>query len=173
MNTSAYRRILARIKRREREEAGLECNPGGDYQQQDPDYWLCPVSEQDCSPLLGPPNVESVTKSAARDLSSMDAATVRKQWRHGFLQMSIDDYLELLDSVGRQIVTGKRGAIDPRFAPILERLGLSPTVLPQMVENFDRWFHGAVGSAPRLMEEAVRTGRTWIQGLTHCRTAFS
>lgn len=35
------------------------------------------------------------------------------------------DYLNLVDITGRQIVTGKRGRIDPAVAPILERLGLS------------------------------------------------
>jgi len=173
VNTSAYRRILARIKRREREQASRECQPVGDYQEGDPDYWLCPVSEQDCSTLLGRPGVNSVEASQGCDLSSIHSASVPKQWRHGFLTVTIDQYLDLLDGIGRQIVTGKRGAIDSRLAPILDRLGLRPSTLVEIIENFDRWFHGAVGSAPQLMQEAARTGRSWIQGLKYSRTVFT
>lgn len=173
VNTSAYRRILARIKRREREQAARANSPGTDYQEGDPDYWLCPVSEQDRSPLLGPRSAESVAVSQACDLAAVNAATVHKQWRHGFLSVSLDQYLELLDCLGRQVVSGKRGAIDPRLEPILVRLRLTPSLLVEMIENFDRWFHGAVGSAPRLMEEAARRGRNWLQGLQRSRAAFT
>ena len=58
-NTSAYFRILARIKRRERSAAAAPLPTDAD-QVGDPDDWLCPVDEQDCVPLLGPANVESV-----------------------------------------------------------------------------------------------------------------
>jgi len=43
---------------------------------------------------------------------------------HGkrFLDINLDEYLELLDWTGRQIVEGKKGAIPPHLAPILFRL---------------------------------------------------
>ena len=46
-----------------------------------------------------------------------------KSWRYGFLPLTLDRYLELLDRTGRQLIAGKRGAIDPDLVSILERLG--------------------------------------------------
>ncbi|MFW5882647.1 MAG: hypothetical protein ACOCVS_03340, partial [Planctomycetota bacterium] len=37
-------------------------------------------------------------------------------------QLRLDDYLELVDQTGRIIASGKRGAIPPHLAPILQRL---------------------------------------------------
>ena len=41
------------------------------------------------------------------------------------LPMNSADYLQLVDATGRIVVSGKRGHIDPRLAPLLERLGFS------------------------------------------------
>ena len=46
------------------------------------------------------------------------------------LPMYWTDYLKLVDVTGRQIVSGKRGRIDPSLRPILQRLGL----------GHDEWF---------------------------------
>src|SRR5688572_11814470 len=44
----------------------------------------------------------------------------------GLLDISLDEYLQLLDCAGRQHRTGKRGAIPASLAPIVERLGIAP-----------------------------------------------
>ena len=103
----------------------------------------------------------------------MNAASARKQWRHGFLPVEIDYYLDLLDRAARAIVKGERESIDARFEPILLRLGLSPSMLFEALEKFDRWFHRAAGSDSKMAEEAARTGQRWIQGLAHCRRVFT
>ena len=64
-----------------------------------------------------------------------------------FCPLTVNQYLEILDRTGRQLAAGKRGAIDPELAPILERLGLQPSVWLDTIEGFDRWFRGAVGPA--------------------------
>ena len=71
------------------------------------------------------------------------------------------------------IAEGKAGAIDPGLEPILVRLGLVPSKLFDLLENFDRWMHGAVGCAKQMAAEAARTGRHWLHGSTHCAQAFS
>ena len=43
------------------------------------------------------------------------------------------EYLKLVDSMGRLVVRGKRGRIDPLIKPILTRLGLST----------EQWFHAS------------------------------
>ena len=57
------------------------------------------------------------------------------------LDMSVDNYLELLDWTGRQIRSGKRGHISEQVRPVLERF--SGGVIPQML---------VVG---RLLDEAL------------------
>lgn len=47
----------------------------------------------------------------------------------GFLSIKLPDYLELVDWTGRQIRGGKRGRISDKCKPILERLGLSRSVV--------------------------------------------
>ena len=48
---------------------------------------------------------------------------------NGFLAMSLESYLKLLDWTGRQLRSdGKRGRISPEVAPILERLGITSGV---------------------------------------------
>ena len=42
----------------------------------------------------------------------------------GFLAMSVEDYLELLDWSARQVVPGKRGKTPENLPPVLKRLGL-------------------------------------------------
>ena len=168
-NTSAYRRILARIKRRERRAAGQLA----DYQQGDPDFWLCPIHDQDHAPLLGPTGGDSVHRSWVCMPSGDDLGSVKKTWRHGFLPMTVDEYLELLDWTGRQVAPGKRGAIDSGLPPILERIGVNPGSWMNLIENFEHWFYGAIGSASELAREAARTGRRWLHGMRACQRTFS
>jgi hypothetical protein len=85
--------------------------------------------------------------------------------------MSLDEYLDFLDWNARQIVVGKSGVMDSTLPPILERLGMAPEFWVQMLENFERWFHGAAGSPEKLAEEAARTGRNWLQGIGPMRGA--
>ncbi|MDJ0941753.1 MAG: hypothetical protein QNJ00_18455 [Woeseiaceae bacterium] len=59
--------------------------------------------------------VRALTPFAERATTSTDMS----------LAMTESEYLKLVDTTGRIIVRGKRGRIDPAFAPILERLGLT------------------------------------------------
>ncbi len=175
-NTSAYFRLLARLYQQQRAAAAASATdvpqPGDSLD------WLCPVSEQDCAPLLGPANVESVVAShnvlstSAKSTQAINTATVNKTWRHGFLPISVDEYLEFLDWNARRLVPGKSGVTDDSVPPILERLGIAPEFWLKMIENFEKWFHGAVGSPQKLAEHAARTGRQWVQGIGPMRGAL-
>ena len=62
----------------------------------------------------------------------------------GFLAMSLDDYLKLLDWTGRQIVRGKKGRIPKSVEPILQRLKLDRHSWCELVGKFGkRFFHVA------------------------------
>ena len=52
------------------------------------------------------------------------------------LPMRAPDYLQLVDATGRLLLPGKRGRIDASVAPILDRLGLSPSEWTQATTSF-------------------------------------
>ena len=205
-HTSIGCRILAHVAREGVAlEQGLPFPKSGPESEPEPektheaDDWLCPINEQDCAPLLGPAQVESVTTSqalcrmtasssvetcepAGSALAQVDAppsgpafnlGAARKAWRHGFLPMTEDEYLNFLDWNARQVIPGKSGAMDSSLPPILERIGVAPAFWLKMIENYDRWFRTAVGSAEHLAAEAVRTGRRWLHGIGPMRAASS
>jgi len=191
--TSAYTRILARVLRRAREES--ERQPPSpppptpspptptDYRPGDPDYWMCPLSTDDRAPLLdvGTPASTAAASSASSEVCSdaaggaaaQDGGTVAKSWRHGFLPLTVDEYLEVLDRTGRLLVEGKPGAIDPQLEPILVRLGIQPQAWLTMLEKYEVWFHRFVGRAENVLARAAALGQRWVQGISHCRAGFS
>ena len=78
----------------------------------------------------------------------------------GFLPMSSQEYLELLDWSARQAASGKRGRTPTERPPILRRLGLSTTVWLQLVANFDDLFTTMAGLPEHVDQERGReTGR--------------
>lgn len=182
-NTSAYFRIIAKIKRqlrREAQRAGEQIVISS-ITAEDPDYWLCPISESDTVPLLGPSGAESVRRSsellATQTSEQRPAAEIgvqnhgQKFFRHGFLPCDADEYLKLLDWNARRVIPGK-SSIEATLPPILTRLGFDSAVWLEMIEHFEEWFFGAVGSAARVEEEAARTGRRWIHGIGRIRASF-
>ena len=164
-HTSAYARVLAQIKRRERAEALGASDGWSDYLPDDPDFFLCPVFEQDCAPLLGPSGAESVVASQATDPRAGNLATTKKTWRHGFLPINVEEYLKLLDWCAQKYLAGESGVVQDPPPPILERLGFEPGPWWKLVENFDNWYRSAAGSVSRLREEAQRLGRRWLHGV--------
>lgn len=168
-NTSAYRRILARILRQARaEETGSElAGWTSDYRDGDPDYWLCPINERDRAPLLGPTwQVQGTAEARPLAVAQLQAAECLavKRWRHGFLPVSVDEYLKLLDWTGRQVVAGKPGAIDEACPPILQRLGLQPAAWLQMIDQFETSIPSAAGRVEAAVEQAASTDRHEADG---------
>ena len=87
--------------------------------------------------------------------------------------MSEAHYLSLLDWAGRQIRGDQCGSIPADLAPILDRLGLSPSKLPQVVCGFAKQFHSAVGRVDSMIEFASRLGRRWLAGVRQAAVAFT
>lgn len=76
----------------------------------------------------------------------------------GFLHIKLEEYLQLLDWTGRQLVHGKRGRIPNDCKPILERIGLSREIWCAVVENFGRLFKRVAGRSDSLQEYATSGG---------------
>ena len=78
-------------------------------------------------------------------------------------ELSLDDYLTLVDLTGRILRPDKRGAIDPRLPELLERLDLK---LDAWIATMSGWrqMHGrAVGSKAVRDEMAEHHGLRWIR----------
>jgi hypothetical protein len=176
-NTSGYLRLLAQILRRERAEAararGDRPRIQLDYQFQDPDYWICPLDTQDRAPLLGVPGTAAAHQPwSAEQFSQLEAAAVAKTWRHGFLPLTVDQYLAILARTVRGLATEHRAEEEQSLAFLLQPLGIQSKAWFAMLDNFESLFRVAVGAADRLLEFAAQTGREWAAGLRHSRGCF-
>lgn len=79
----------------------------------------------------------------------------------GFVDLSLDSYLMMLDTWGRQHREGKRGRIPADLPPILTRLGTCVEFLRQGLEHFDELFTFGVGCAESLAQLSERHGGRW------------
>ena len=78
-------------------------------------------------------------------------------------ELSVDDYLTLVDLTGRVLRPNKRGAIDPRLPALLSRLDLK---LDAWIATMTGWrqMHGrALGHRAMRDEMAARHGLRWIR----------
>ncbi|HUG67593.1 MAG TPA: hypothetical protein VMM76_07570 [Pirellulaceae bacterium] len=76
-------------------------------------------------------------------------------------QVSLGDYLQLLDWTARQMVSGKRGATPTDAPPIFERLSMSGETWCELVRNFGRLFYNVAGHPHRI--EAARSRQTCLR----------
>ncbi len=109
--------------------------------------WLCPIEIDEVNDPIG----AGVSRSNRRASDK------------GFLSISLESYLELLDWTGREVSRRKRGSIPKQVEPILQRLGLDGPTWCDVVTQFGCRFKRAVGTANELSQEATRRGRLWLQ----------
>lgn len=101
------------------------------------DSFLAPLSIDEFRDALGPcPNVLGERASDK-----------------GFLAMSIESYIELLDWTARKIVPGKSGNTPTDAPPVLQRLQLEEPVWCELVSNYGRLF-SLVAGRPTVIEAA-------------------
>ena len=84
----------------------------------------------------------------------------RKQWIRERLEL----YLDLLDWTGRNLASGKRGAIPDHLEPILKRIGIVSSGWCDLIQQFGRLFKRAVGSPQSLANEAKARGQKYLHG---------
>jgi hypothetical protein len=81
-------------------------------------------------------------------------------------QVTLNDYLELVDQTGRIIKTGKRGQIPAHLKPILERLQIDVDSWVDVMFSHGKFLGTAVGALINLVTEATRRGIQWIADKT-------
>ncbi len=83
----------------------------------------------------------------------------------GALPVTFSSYLELVDYTGRAIAHGKKGVIDDRLPPILERLKARPEGLIEFLSKPQkRRAPNVIGPVQALKERAQEFGRKFLKG---------
>ena len=85
--------------------------------------------------------------------------------------LSQDEYLTLVDTTGRVLIGGKRGAIPAELAPILQRLDIDLDNWLNCMFGYRQFLGAAVGRWASRATEAGRRGLRWLQnrcGLFAC-----
>ena len=90
----------------------------------------------------------------------------------GFLPISTEQYIMLLDWTGRELRADKRGAIPEHLAPIMERLALNRSNWVETVSRFGELFKQAAGRYSSLVGAAAKRSRHWFQGKAAAQAAF-
>ena len=117
--------------------------------------WLTPIS-------LEPP------RQAVRYRKSK-----RRTSNKGCLNLSLVEYLQLLDWTGRQIRRdGKSGTIPSDLLSIFERVGVSSELWVECVKRFGKWHGSGVGRTSSLKQHAERTGRNRSLNARRSRQLF-
>jgi hypothetical protein len=103
------------------------------------DAWLAPLALEESTTTAGPLPSNSPARCSDK----------------GFLPLSLDEYLQLLDWTGREIVSGKRGAIPGHLEPIFMRLGIPASHWLDLTQNFGRLFQRVAGGRRACTEFCV------------------
>jgi hypothetical protein len=94
-----------------------------------PDRSLAPIFNDEQKAPLGPQPSSSGTRCSEK----------------GFLNMTSQEYLALLDWTARQLVPGKAGATPCALQTIFERVSMKPENWVNLVTNFGSMFHNVAG----------------------------
>lgn len=90
---------------------------------------------------------------------SQDPAEAQAQ-----LPFHLQDYLDLLDTTGRAVVAGRRGAIGESVPTLLATLGIDPLEWLPTVTQLQARFELVIGAPQRLRRLAEAKGRRWFRG---------
>lgn len=85
------------------------------------------------------------------------------------IDFTLTDYLQLIDTTGRILREGKRGAIPPNLSPILARLQLNSKEWLNLVTNLQNQFSYAIGHSGALLEFNRENRRQSLKGITAAR----
>ena len=88
------------------------------------------------------------------------------------IPFAFEDYLDLVDDTGRVIREDKRGYIDGRTPPLLERLNIDPEQFIVTNRSLMRQFGSAIGTPEHLTERCVARQTKFLRGIRSARGLF-
>ena len=138
--TSAFERIRGRWDENARATVSADVEPDDKFDGN----WLAPIFvDERAEAYVGPKDLPAVASIEMRletltteplDIEKLEAENEKPTFYNpvgsdrvsdrGFLAMKLEEYLQMLDRVGRQIRKDKPGSIPKSLPPILERLGI-------------------------------------------------
>jgi hypothetical protein len=93
--------------------------------------------------------------------------------RANAIPYSFDDYLELVDWTGRTVRADKRGAIDDRLPPIVQRLQIDADAWEQAMQPHGNLFGRAMGRLDHMRLHANTLGQSWVRGLQRAQRLYA
>src|SRR5690606_21570631 len=84
----------------------------------------------------------------------------------------LDEYLSLVDWSGRAIREDKRGSIDARLPPIMQRLGIDRGAWELAMQPLGNVFGRALGRLDHLRLHAQTLGQSWVRGLRQAERLY-
>jgi hypothetical protein len=96
-------------------------------------------------------------------------ATGGTEWA---IPYALDDYLELVDWLGRAVHPAKKGRIPPERPKILARLGLDAEGLAQAAGRLLQVFGSAVGATASLTEARAQRQLAYLRGIRVAERVF-
>jgi hypothetical protein len=97
----------------------------------------------------------------------------RRASNKGFLPITSEEYLVLIEQTGRVIRAGKPGSIPDGLPPILERLGLHSDEWVNLMLEFDTHFASVVGSAEDIRKRKQSLKHKKVHGMAAARRYFA
>ncbi len=121
------------------------------------DAWLSPLTLNERG-AVGP----AVSKSGLRPSDK------------GFLSISQEDYLALLDWTGRDGKPGKQGKVPEELAPVLQRLGIEGSMWSELVWHYKRYFgkSPSAGKPDRMKDHASKHAKAFSPGQKLAKKCF-
>lgn len=112
----------------------------------------------------------AATKQSDHWLTPIDSIRVGRE-KLGWL-LTLEEYLQVLDTTGRCIREGKRGSFPHDLAPILNRLNLNKENWLITTTYFGNRFHRISGRVNQMLAAAKKAGQHWFQGLGFSKQAY-
>lgn len=84
----------------------------------------------------------------------------------------LEEYLELVDTMGRAVHPHKRGSIAPHTPAVLQRLGMDAEAFISAADVFFRSFASAVGTPAMLLQWAAHRQQRAMRGMVTARRVF-
>ena len=84
----------------------------------------------------------------------------------------LEEYLELVDTMGRAVHPHKRGSIPPHTPAVLQRLGMDAEAFISAADVFFRSFASAVGTPAQLLQWAAHRQQRAMRGMAAARQVF-
>ena len=88
------------------------------------------------------------------------------------IPFNLQDYLDLVDTGGRIVRDGKRGAIPANEPTLLTTLGIEPGEWFKTVTQLQTRFECFLGSPNRLRHIAQKRGWRWVRGIAASKRLY-